>query len=166
MQCPSCNSSLRREKSQTVEFDICPQCRGIWVSAEQFRAMAAMVAAEEQVESSVKLIFKPRKVLQPLPKNEVLARNCPQRHAAMKEFNYAYDSNVFLHKCEQCKGIWLGPNEIIDIARHIQYNPELAALGKSYLDFTDIRGQEEKLEKCNRFIHFLKMILHVIIFRY
>jgi Zn-finger nucleic acid-binding protein len=52
---------------------------------------------------------------------------------AMREFNYAYDSNVFLDRCEQCKGIWLDPNEIIDIARHIQYNPEVDAAARGMI---------------------------------
>jgi Zn-finger nucleic acid-binding protein len=128
MQCPRCDSSLRREKHQTVEFDICGDCRGIWVSGEQFRALAVKVATEGQVESSVKLTFQARKVLRPGEDNPV--RVCPKCTLAMREFNYAYDSNVFLDRCEQCEGIWLDPNEIIDIAKHIQYNPEADAAAR------------------------------------
>ena len=131
MLCPVCKGSLRREKYQTVEFDICNDCRGIWVSGEQFRALAVQVATEGQVESSVKLTFKPRKALRPGKDNPV--RICPQCTLAMREFNYAYDSNIFLDRCEQCKGIWLDPNEIIDIAKHIQYNPELDSAARSLI---------------------------------
>ena len=52
MQCPGCSGLLRAEKHQYVEFDICMDCRGIWVSGEQFRALAVKVAADGQVESS------------------------------------------------------------------------------------------------------------------
>ena len=146
MQCPGCKGTLRREKYQYVEFDICNDCRGIWVSGEQFHKLAVLVAAEGQVESSAKLTFKPRNVLRPEEDDPV--RICPQCTLAMREFNYAYDSNIFLDRCEKCKGIWLDPNEIIDIAKHIQYNPEVEALAKSFLDFK--RNLSEFCEESTR----------------
>ncbi|MHC5100996.1 MAG: zf-TFIIB domain-containing protein [Planctomycetota bacterium] len=120
MQCPGCSASLRAEKHQHVEFHIC-----------QFQALTVMVAAEGEVESSVKLTFERRKALR--PSNDNPMRMCPTCDFAMREFNYAYDSNVFLDRCEQCKGIWLDPNEIVDIAKHIQYNPKLDAFGKGLI---------------------------------
>ena len=134
MQCPVCKSSLRTETHQYVEFNICGGCRGIWVSGEQFHKLAVLVTSEGQVESSAKLTFKPRKALQPHPDNPV--RVCPVCTLAMREFNYAYDSNIFLDRCEQCKGIWLDPNEIIDIAKHIQYNPKVDAAARGLLKDT------------------------------
>ncbi len=128
MRCPSCESVLRPEKVDYVTFDICPACRGIWVSGEQFRALAVKVATEGQVPSSVKLTFERRTVLKASPDNPV--RDCPTCQKPMREFNYAYDSNVFLDRCEQCKGIWLDANEIIDIAAYIQYNPQAEAIGR------------------------------------
>jgi Zn-finger nucleic acid-binding protein len=101
------------------------------VSGEQFYRLAVLVAAEGQVESSAKLTFQPRKALKPHPDNP--ARVCPQCSLAMREFNYAYDSNVFLDRCGQCNGIWLDPNEIIDIAAHIQYNPDVDAVGRAMI---------------------------------
>ncbi|MHC4292152.1 MAG: zf-TFIIB domain-containing protein [Planctomycetota bacterium] len=139
MRCPGCHSSLRREKYQHVAFDICPDCRGIWVSGEQFHALAVNVAVDGQVESSAKLTFKPRKALKPGPDNPV--RVCPQCTLAMREFNYAYDSNIFLDRCGKCKGIWLDPNEIIDIAKHIQYNPEMVAAARSMIKNEDADDQ-------------------------
>ena len=85
MLCPGCKGSLRREKHQYVEFDMCGDCRGIWISGEQFRAMAVKVAADGQVESSVKLTFQPRKALRPSEDNPV--RGCPKCTLAMREFN-------------------------------------------------------------------------------
>lgn len=142
MQCPRCKGSLRAEKHQHVEFNVCSACRGIWVSGEQFHGLAVLVATEGEVESSVKLTFKPRKALQPSKDNS--ARVCPQCILPMREFNYAYDSNVFLDRCEKCKGIWLDPNEIIDIAKHIQYNPELDAAARSLIK-NDIEDEAAKL---------------------
>ncbi|MHC4524934.1 MAG: zf-TFIIB domain-containing protein [Planctomycetota bacterium] len=55
--------------------------------------------------------------------------------------NYAYDSNIFLDRCGKCKGIWLDPNEIIDIAKHIQYNPEMVAAARSMIKNEDADDQ-------------------------
>ena len=159
MQCPDCKDSLRREKHQHVEFDICSDCRGIWVSGKQFHALAVLVAAEGQVQSSAKLTFQPRKALRPGPDNPV--RVCPQCTLAMREFNYAYDSNVFLDRCEKCKGIWLDPNEIIDIAKHIQYNPELDAAAR-YLIKDDA---DEDAGKLAIMIGAVLTILRLLVFR-
>ena len=130
MRCPTCSGILRSEKCDYVTFDLCPDCRGIWVDGEQFRALAVKVATDGQVPSSSKLTFKPRTVEQ--CSEHTMTRNCPRCYVAMRELNYAYDSNVFLDRCEKCNGIWLDPNEIIDIAAHIQYNPEMVVFGKSF----------------------------------
>ncbi len=162
MRCPGCSGLLRRKKVQYVEFDICGDCRGIWVSGEQFRALAAKVAADGQVESSAKLSFEPRQVLT-LCEEANKARNCPKCHEPMREFNYAYDSNVFLDRCEKCKGIWLDPNEIIDIAAHIQYNPKIDALGKGLVDGNS--AAEEDLEWYELLRQAAFVILRAVIFR-
>ena len=161
MQCPGCSGSLRREKVQYVEFDICGECRGIWVSGEQFRALAVKVAADGQVESSAKLTFEPRKVLR--SNQDSLTKNCPQCREPMQEFNYAYDSNVFLDRCEKCKGIWLDPNEIIDIAAHIQYNLKIDAIGKGLVDGD--RAAEEDLEWHELLLQAAFVLARVVIFR-
>lgn len=128
MRCPICKGLLRAEKHDYVEFHICTACRGIWVAGEQFRALAMRVASEGQVPSSAKLTFRPRQVLKPSADNP--PRQCPVCRKPMQEFNYACDSNIFLDRCRQCRGIWLDPNEIIDIAAHIQYNPDVDAVGR------------------------------------
>ena len=163
MRCPGCHSSLRQEKYQYVAFDICPACRGIWVSGDQFHKLAVLVASEGQVESSAKLTFQPRQVLKPLPQSETLARKCPQCYVAMKEFNYAYDSNIFLDRCEQCNGIWLDPNEIIDIAKHIQYNPDVDAVGRGLI--YNMGSVDEDAGKLAIMIGAVLTILRYLVFR-
>lgn len=129
MQCPACKVALRRHKHSYVEFDICPQCRGIYVDTQRLQGLAVNVAIDGQLESDARLTFKPRKVIRPLP-NGFPALACPQCGSDMKEFNYAYDSNIFVDRCDRCGGIWLDPNEIIDIAKHVQYNPDIHEVGR------------------------------------
>jgi Zn-finger nucleic acid-binding protein len=158
MQCPGCEGSLRREKHQHVEFDICSDCRGIWVSGEQFHALAVQVAAYGQVESSAKLTFKPRKALRPGKDNPV--RVCPQCRLTMREFNYAYDSNIFLDRCDKCKGIWLDPNEIVDIAKHIQYNPDVDAAARAL-----VKNEDDDDTLVYSIIMAAVVILRLLVFR-
>ena len=166
MQCPRCSASLRAEKHQHVEFHICPTCRGIWVSGGQFQALTVMVAAEGEVESSVKLTFERRKALRPSKDNPM--RMCPTCDFAMREFNYAYDSNVFLDRCEQCKGIWLDPNEIVDIAKHIQYNPKLDAFEKGLIHKYNLQKDEggKELEWYDYLLTGAYIILRLLVFKH
>jgi len=153
MRCPGCNGSLLKERHRYVEFDVCRDCRGIWVSGEQFHKLAVLVASEGNVPSSAKLTFKPRKVLRPA-KEQYHIRSCPQCNAAMREFNYAYDSNIFLDRCDTCKGIWLDSNEIIDIAKHIQYNPEVNDAARGLL--------KNDAEQTTEYIGYIIMVLSVL----
>ena len=161
MQCPGCHGVLRREKHRHVEFDVCPGCRGIWVSGEQFHGLAVLVAAEGQVESSIKLTFKPRKVLRPHPDNP--ARVCPHCTLPMREFNYAYNSNIFLDRCEKCKGLWLDPNEIIDIAKHIQYNPDVDAAARSLIH--GLKRDDDDETALGIIVGVVFVILRLLVFR-
>jgi len=129
MQCPACKVPLRHHKHSYVEFEICPQCRGIYVDARKLHGLAVNVAVDGQLESKEKLTFKPRQVMRPLP-DSFPALPCPQCGTPMKEFNYAYDSNIFVDRCDRCGGVWLDPDEIIDIAKHVQYNPQIHEVGR------------------------------------
>ena len=166
MQCPRCSGSLRAKKHQHVEFNICGECRGIWVSGEQFQGLAVMVAAEGEVESSVKLTFQRRKALRPSKDNPM--RMCPKCDFSMREFNYVYDSNVFLDRCEQCKGIWLDPNEIVDIAKHIQYNPKLDAFEKGLIHKYNLQKDEggKELEWYDYLLTGAYIILRLLVFKH
>ena len=164
MVCPRCKGSLRTEKYHHVKFDICNDCRGIWVSGQQFRALAVLLSTEEGVESNAKLTFEARRVLRASKNNPV--RFCPHCEMAMREFNYAYDSNIFLDRCEQCKGIWLDPNEIIDIAKHIQYNPQVHAVGGKLAEIVKMGlSAEDDLRWYDYLLPVAYVVLRLLVFR-
>jgi Zn-finger nucleic acid-binding protein len=164
MQCPRCKGSLCAEKYQHAEFNICSGCRGIWTSGGQFRGLAVLVSTDEGVESSEKLTFKARNSLRPGQNNVV--RICPECDLVMREFNYAYDSNVFLDRCEQCEGIWLDPNEIIDIAKHIKYNPKLHAVGSQLAALVKKNDDDsEEMEWYGYLLTAAFVILRLLIFK-
>jgi hypothetical protein len=41
MHCPKCGYELTAERFDSVEIDICPNCRGIWLDLEQIRAITS-----------------------------------------------------------------------------------------------------------------------------
>ena len=47
----------------------------------------------------------------------------------MKEFNFAYDSNIFLDKCPRCGGIWTDAGEILKVAEHLKMDPRVYEVG-------------------------------------
>lgn len=162
MQCPVCSAALRQEKFENLAFEVCSKCRGIWVAGDQFRALAVRVATEGDIRPKTKLTFEPRKVLQPPARDTV--RLCPSCRQSMKEFNYAYDSNIFLDRCEQCRRIWMDPNEIIEIAAHIQYDPDAMILGRSLLEFGGLGKMKEDTDCFPCWLEIAFIILQKLIF--
>ncbi|NOS72601.1 MAG: zf-TFIIB domain-containing protein [Verrucomicrobia bacterium] len=41
MHCPKCGQKLTTEKYLTVEIDLCPSCRGLWLDANELEAIMA-----------------------------------------------------------------------------------------------------------------------------
>ena len=89
---------------------------------------------------------------------------CPDCRKPLREFNYAYDSNIFLDRCDTCQGIWMDKNEIMQIAQHIQYDPDAEAAGRAILNMG-----KEPLEGCetrvNIVLQVAALILRLLIFR-
>lgn len=128
MYCPSCHNMLRTVKSRGFTLDVCLKCKGIWFDDGELIGFAE--ALEGEVESVDKVtLFKPRKAVgeKELPS----VRSCPHCNVTMKQFNYAYDSNIFLDRCPQCGGVWTDAGEIQRVAAHLKKDPRVQAIGES-----------------------------------
>ena len=42
MRCPKCGHELTAERHSSVEIDVCPECRGIWLDPAALEAVAAV----------------------------------------------------------------------------------------------------------------------------
>ena len=131
MRCPVCSTALRRVRTRSFIVSICTKCKGIWFDAETFLPFAKKLSTESQTKSSSKITFQPRNVV---TSEQVIedARLCPNCQAGLHKFNYAYDSNIFLDKCKNCKGIWTDAGEIQQVASYLKKDPRLQEIG-SYL---------------------------------
>jgi Zn-finger nucleic acid-binding protein len=105
---------------------------------------SSLAANVEKPDDDYLKLFKVREVASPDCQHE--ARLCPECQAVMREFNFAYDSNIFLDKCPRCGGIWTDVGEILKVAQHLKMDPRIYEVGQSLLEespaMRDIRRTE------------------------
>lgn len=145
MDCPVCRNMLRTVKSRGFTLDVCLKCKGIWFDDGELIGFAK--ALENEVESVDELtLYKPRKAVG--EKDLFSTRSCPRCNVKMKQFNYAYDSNIFLDRCQQCGGVWTDAGEIQRVASHLKKDPRVQAIGESLVKsrpFQDLDGLSDAL---------------------
>jgi Zn-finger nucleic acid-binding protein len=144
MICPSCQSSLTFEQVYYCKIYPCTRCDGIWLRAEIFPRLASSLAVNvEKSDHDYLKLFKPREVALPDSKRP---RLCPQCRTAMKEFNFAYDSNIFLDKCPRCGGIWTDAGEILKVAGHLKMDPMVYEVGQYLIGEDDVTRDIRRVE--------------------
>ncbi|CAN5292810.1 zf-TFIIB domain-containing protein [soil metagenome] len=48
LMCPNCDASMQAVQRASVEFDMCPQCRGVWLDRGELEKLMAMERGEVQ----------------------------------------------------------------------------------------------------------------------
>ena len=51
LMCPNCDASMQAVQRATVEFDMCPQCRGVWLDRGELEKLMSMERGEPQALS-------------------------------------------------------------------------------------------------------------------
>lgn len=152
MNCPACNHSLEARKFQYLPFMACMSCRGVWVETKMLRHIATRLAAEKEIKPEKPLDVE-RKIL-PRPKDEPI-RICPKCGKGMKKINYAYDSNVFVDRCDDCDGIWLDRGEIERLAAFYHIDDRVELIGRELA--------KNKAEDENESDNYTRLILTAIV---
>jgi Zn-finger nucleic acid-binding protein len=121
MNCPIDHHSLEQKDFNGFEIDFCSSCHGLWFDEGQFR-----IAIQKFSDFSLPEKYQLAPENEP-PKNKVLAsqeRNihCSRDNSIMKTLNYGGGSNVFLDRCDTCKGIWLDKGEIVLVKKFLEPN--------------------------------------------
>ena len=92
MKCPRCRSVLRVVEYDGIQVEVCSDCRGEWLHAEEL----------EKIVEHHDHVFSDRDIL-----------NCPHCETIeMERFNYADASDLQLHKCPECGGIWADKDQL------------------------------------------------------
>jgi Zn-finger nucleic acid-binding protein len=48
LMCPNCDASMQAVQRAAVEFDMCPQCRGVWLDRGELEKLMSMERGEPQ----------------------------------------------------------------------------------------------------------------------
>ena len=152
MKCPSCNSGLNQHSYHGVAVDICRKCGGIWFdSGEMKEYVEYLLEVRDDIpDSKIELNKKVSAIHDGSPG---ISRPCPRCAQPMQVFNYAYDSNIMLDKCQACNGIWTDGREVRKLAVYIKGNPKLEAMGKS------MAVDREKTQALNDFFYSSRMFM-------
>jgi Zn-finger nucleic acid-binding protein len=110
-----------------------------------------LAANVEKPDRDYLKLFKPREVSS--PEGHRPARLCPHCQAAMTEFNFAYDSNIFLDRCPRCRGIWTDPSEIIKVAEHMKMDPRVYEVAQDLTKENPAIRDTQKTETVIRVIY-------------
>lgn len=113
MNCSGCGNVLGVRYINGGAFYLCRECRGIWLEMEQL----------VRVAQDAKHLDLPRSVDENWEYSHAPARsvsNCPQCRQPLEPFEYAYDSGIMIYRCKPCRGVWLGANEVFQIARCLE----------------------------------------------
>ncbi len=103
--CPVCGQGLKTANLAGVSVRICPQCRGtLLAQIDMIRTLEAMSA--EMLKG-----FDPDQKLDPVSAQPG-AVNCPACARAMTKDNYCSAGLVFFDRCEACRLLWLGTDEL------------------------------------------------------
>lgn len=99
MKCPDCDVDLVQGKRDGVEMEICPSCKGMWLTCRELTQLEDEVfdfGADEK--GSLMLASTPS------------ARKCPQCGEPMRSFEYRF-YDLQLDFCEALHGYWLDADE-------------------------------------------------------
>lgn len=58
MHCPKCGQKLAMEKYGTVEIDVCPSCKGLWLDASELETILANASKGSLLRSWLKVLGK------------------------------------------------------------------------------------------------------------
>jgi Zn-finger nucleic acid-binding protein len=99
MKCPNCDGELAPAKSSGVEVELCPACKGMWLTRQELTELEDEVFDFGDDEKG-SLVFEPTQD----------SRQCPVCGKPMKRFQYRlYDLDMDF--CEDGHGYWLEAGE-------------------------------------------------------
>jgi Zn-finger nucleic acid-binding protein len=112
MKCPRCDSVLQSVVFDGQTVELCPGCKGEWLSAGELQTIVEHhdeVFTPEEIAS----LDAVDKEIFTAEKDDHDELNCPVcENVQMEHFNYGETSGIILHKCTECDGIWMDKDEL------------------------------------------------------
>jgi Zn-finger nucleic acid-binding protein len=113
MKCPQCDAELAPGKRDGIEMEICPSCKGMWLTCEELAQLEDEAFDFGDAEKGSLMLGAT-----PTP------RKCPQCGKAMKSFQYRFD-DLRLDFCPELHGYWLDADDdkrVLEIMRKDETN--------------------------------------------
>lgn len=99
MKCPDCKAELVRGKRDGIDMDICPGCKGMWLTRQELNQLEDEVFDfGDNEKGSLMLGSTPS------------ARKCPQCGKLMRTFEYRF-YDLEMEFCDELHGYWLTADE-------------------------------------------------------
>jgi Zn-finger nucleic acid-binding protein len=120
--CPKCGKELLSFEYHGIELLKCFECKGFWFKDGKFREtkqigfseLVADIPAESDSEPSSESSPDEQKMM------------CPDCEEPLVAFMYAYSSDIPLHRCPRCRGIWAYSADLLCIEELLTgYNESL-----------------------------------------
>ncbi len=144
MKCPKCHAALKPAAVAGVEIDRCTACNGQWYDDGEVAKLVPLLAEIENAPGA----DLTRNLQHPQAAPPAHTLPCPRCQGTMRTFNYAYDSNIMLDRCDACRGIWLDAGECNAIIRHVRGNPKLNRMGEAIAkNIAEAHQRQDVIEK-------------------
>lgn len=106
-----------------VDIDVCPQCKGIWLSFQNLNQIISRQSRVWTEKQKAEILQQTGKAGVP---QEELERHldCPECGELMPAVNYQYSSGIIINKCKHHHGVWLDCGELnkIQIYKEVAKN--------------------------------------------
>ena len=98
--CPKCRAELVPFTYGDKDLLKCAKCQGFWFRDGLFRDVKQIGFAGLYDEEMLEIPSDS------YPSSEDQELSCPDCSCALLDYNYAYSSDIQLHRCTECNGIW------------------------------------------------------------
>lgn len=111
LRCVNGCGFLHPNQYEGVEVDVCPQCKGIWLSFDNLNQIISKKSRAWTAAQKAEILPQTGKA--GVPKEELDRHlDCPECGELMLAFNYQYSSGIIINKCKHHHGIWLDCGEL------------------------------------------------------
>jgi Zn-finger nucleic acid-binding protein len=124
MVCPTCSTPLATRRIADVDARVCRAGHGLVMPQHDLRR--AIFGSSEQQPGTPSV---PAGALRKASRPKHAHRPCPSCRAAMESYNYGYNSNIMLDRCDDCSLIWLDQGELRQLASYLAGDPRTDRLG-------------------------------------
>ena len=116
LTCPRCRLPLAREhhRGRETALDRCPRCSGTWLGIGTFESLCHTVERRRELLSDLG-----ERIGADARPDETSSLACARCGRAMRRFNYAGDSGIYLDICGS-HGIWFDGDELRRVARYVE----------------------------------------------